>query len=147
MSKSELEYVGADEFDALMTERLRTEELVDDVFYTFMGRVHGLAAQAVKAVVRLEQTDIIPHSSELSARTRMVMTDADLRPTMSFDSNLTHGFWTPQSHNTFIIQRSILRSPVKLGYFVPNEDFLDPSMIDEWASETNVATSSELIDA
>lgn len=145
MSKPELEYVGADEFDAQMPDRLRTDELVDDVFYTFMGRVHGVAAQAVKAVVRLEHTDT--DTSGYSAQTRMVVADADLRPAMTFDSSVIGGLWTPKSYDSFVVQRSILRSPVRLGYFVPNEDFLDSSMLDEWASDTNTPVPTELVDA
>lgn len=151
MSKSELEIVSVDEFDAIYPERLRTEELTDDVFYTFMGRVRGVGKRAVKGLVRLEYTDTIPHSSGMRAHTRMVMFDTDLQPTMRLDSHLLHGIWLPQSSNSLVIQRPFSQPVVDQGFFVPNDNGgdIDPAMLEEWTSEFSDAytPSSELVDA
>ncbi len=150
MPKSHIEFIESSEYDASYADRLHTAELNDDTFYTFMGRVHGLAAQAVRTVVKLEYTDMVERSSDMKALTQMVVMDADFRPTDRFDSHVTHGIWTPQSYNKFMIHRSIFRSPVVKGYFVPNEDFVDFSMLEATDDESiNVPIDAphELLDA
>jgi hypothetical protein len=146
MSKPHIELIQPGEFESQYDDRLRTDEINDDTFYTFMGRVQGLAAKAVKAVVKFEHTDIIPNSSTMRAYSRMHIMDADLRPSAYFDSHIVHGLWTPQSRNRLIIQRSIFRSEVKLGYVVPNESFIDPDMLDAWANESTTTQTSDLPD-
>lgn len=150
MSRAELEIVRTDEIDTGYQERLRTEELSDDVFYTFIGRVDKLSRHVVKGLVRLQYTDTIPRSSGMRAYTRMVLVDADLQPTIHIDSRITQGYWTPQSHNELLVRRFGVNLAVNQGFFVPNEDDgIDPELLDKWVDEFShtPVVPSDLIDA